>query len=117
MNYGKNAYRFLQIAALLCFSSISNAQLVTTIAGAAGIAGFSDGTGASSRFNSPFGVACDKFGNIYIADRLNNSIRKTDVSGISGTIAGNGTIGGTDGNGSGATFYEPRAIACDTAGN
>jgi hypothetical protein len=37
---------------------------VTTLAGAAGMYGNMDGTGAAARFNSPFGVAADGAGNL-----------------------------------------------------
>ena len=118
-NVVNDAYNcFCSLLILLsCFYGDVNAQLVSTVAGSAGVSGFIDGSGLTSRFDNPSGIACDKSGNIYIADRLNNSIRKLSISGIASTIAGNGAIGGTDGSGSAATFYEPKAIACDTAGN
>ncbi|MEP7263833.1 MAG: gliding motility-associated C-terminal domain-containing protein [Bacteroidota bacterium] len=97
--------------------TIASAQAVTTIAGAAGITGATGGPGNNARFNSPHGVATDRSGNIYIADRLNHCIRKINSAGIVTTIAGTGLIGGTDGPDSVATFYEPWAVACDSAGN
>lgn len=49
--------------------------VVTTIAGS-GSATFADGTGAGASFSSPWGVAVDASGNIFVADSGNNRIRK-----------------------------------------
>jgi serine/threonine-protein kinase len=48
---------------------------VSTIAGN-GIAGKQDGLGNVAAFNSPYDVVVDTKGDIYVADNLNNSIRK-----------------------------------------
>jgi sugar lactone lactonase YvrE len=48
---------------------------VTTVAGT-GLAGDSDGPGTEASFNFPTGVALDRSGNLYVADRDNNRIRK-----------------------------------------
>lgn len=100
---------------LLC--TCVQAQQVTTIAGGVGLAGFVDGAGASARFNEPHAVACDKNGNVFIADRQNHRIRKVTSSGVVSTYAGTGVIGGTDGPALSATFNEPWGITCDTLGN
>lgn len=50
--------------------------LVTTIGGPKGPSGYADGTGAAARFSSPLDVAVDSAGNIYVADRDNDVIRK-----------------------------------------
>ena len=54
---------------------ITSAGVVTTLAGS-GNAAFADGTGTNASFNRPYGVAVDTFGNLYVADRINNRIRK-----------------------------------------
>ncbi|MFN8154948.1 MAG: gliding motility-associated C-terminal domain-containing protein [Bacteroidia bacterium] len=92
------------------------AQQVVTVAGLAGVAGTGDGTGTSARFNEPHAVVADKNGNIYIADRLNNKIRKTEPNGTVSTFAGTGVAGSTDGPGNTATFNQPWGIAIDTLG-
>ncbi|HEX7939518.1 MAG TPA: hypothetical protein VF483_11075 [Gemmatimonadaceae bacterium] len=54
---------------------ITPAGVVTTLAGTAGMVGSVDGTGAAARFNGPTGVAVDRAGNVYVADRDNQTIR------------------------------------------
>jgi hypothetical protein len=49
---------------------------VTTIAGNPGQSGSADGEGSTARFNSAYGVAVDSWGNVYVADTLNNRITK-----------------------------------------
>ncbi len=84
-------------------------------------AGFSGDAGAatSAQLNNPYGIAVDKNGNLYIADALNNRVRKVTAAGTISTIAGNGTVGST-GDGSAATSAElnfPYGVAVDTALN
>jgi trimeric autotransporter adhesin len=74
-------------------ATTSSAQgIINTIAGT-GIAGFSGdgGPAISAQFSSPFGVAVDASGNIYIADKSNHRVRK--ISAASGTIS---TFAGSD---------------------
>jgi hypothetical protein len=95
--------------------------LISTVAGN-GTGGYNeDGIAATSaELSDPEGVALDSQGNIYIADKNNNRIRKVTVStGIITTVAGNGTYG-FQGDGSAATGAEmryPMGIAVDTSGN
>ena len=49
---------------------------VTTLAGQAGVSGAADGQGADASFQRPGVVAVDSSGNVYVADRLNQLIRK-----------------------------------------
>jgi sugar lactone lactonase YvrE len=46
------------------------------IAIAGGVTGFADGNGNTAQFSSPAGLTTDVSGNIYVADRSNNRIRK-----------------------------------------
>jgi hypothetical protein len=50
--------------------------VVTTIAGVVGHNGSADGTGSAARFYFPNDVAVDSSGNVYVADTLNDTIRK-----------------------------------------
>ena len=62
---------------------------VTTIAGSAtDPAGSNDGTGSAAHFSTPQSVALDGAGNILVADKGNNTIRKIAVDGKVTTLAG-----------------------------
>ena len=89
---------------------------VTTLAGT-NVAGFSDGTGTAASFNLPQGIAVDNSGNIYVADTNNQKIRKITPSGEVTTLAGSGSIGFDNGNGSEASFNKPEGVAVDGSGN
>jgi sugar lactone lactonase YvrE len=97
---------------------ISPAGVVTTLAGLAGNAGSTDGTGSAARFNLPRGVAVDAVGNVYVADYFSSTIRKITPAGVVTTLAGSpGNTGSVDGAGSVARFCYPRGVAVDTGGN
>ena len=97
---------------------ITPAGVVTTLAGTAGTSGSADGTGAAARFDSPYGVATDAGGNVYVADANNHTIRKITPAGVVTTLAGTaGTSGSADGTGAAASFYQPVATATDAIGN
>ncbi|MFI9240396.1 SMP-30/gluconolactonase/LRE family protein [Streptomyces sp. NPDC053079] len=93
---------------------------IATVAGN-GAAGFiSDGgPGALTRIHYPYGVAVDKNGNLYIADRHNHRIRKVTPNGIITTVAGDGQAGYvSDGGPAVATrLHYPGDVAVDDAGN
>jgi uncharacterized protein (TIGR03437 family) len=93
--------------------------VITTVVGN-GTQGFSgdNGSATSAQLNAPTGVAVDSAGNLYIADRQNNRIRKVS-SGVITTVAGNGTPGfsGDNGPATSAQLYYPSAITVDSAGN
>jgi sugar lactone lactonase YvrE len=95
------------------------AAVVSTLAGSLNhVAGSQDGLGANALFNYPGGVAVDGGGNIYVADTMNNQIRKVTPAGAVTTIAGNaGVAGSADGTGEAATFNAPTGIALDGSGN
>lgn len=91
---------------------------VTTLAGAAGQFGVTDGQGATARFNFPQGVGVDSAGNLYVADSNNRIIRKITSTGGVTTLAGApGMPGEVDGTGPAARFGFPAAIAAGPAGN
>ncbi|MFL9889137.1 NHL repeat-containing protein [Paraburkholderia agricolaris] len=95
---------------------ITAAGVVSTIAGST-TPGHADGMGSSASFNSPWGVAVDASGNIYVADVENEEIRKITPAGLVSTFAGSLSAGSLDGTGSTALFAGPRGIAIDRSGN
>ncbi|MEO6875121.1 MAG: FG-GAP-like repeat-containing protein [Opitutaceae bacterium] len=97
---------------------ITPAGVTTTFAGLAGSPGSADGTGSAARFNNPIGLASDTSDNIYVADTVNDTIRKITSAGVVSTLAGTaGSAGSTDATGSAARFYQPYGVAVDGAGN
>jgi sugar lactone lactonase YvrE len=102
---------------------VTQAGVVTTLAGAAGLDGYLDGTGGAARFKYPMGVAVDGSGNVYVADSGNLVIREITPGGAVSTLAGEaGSYGSADGTGSAARFGDslytgPTSVAVDGAGN
>ena len=95
---------------------ITPAGVVSTLAGS-GDAGATDGTGTAASFFNPYGVTVDASGNVYVADKNNNKIRKITPAGEVSTLAGSGTRGATDGTGTAASFYNPYGVTVDASGN
>jgi bacterioferritin-associated ferredoxin len=78
-----------------------------------------DGTGSAARFYEPAGVAVDSAGNVYVADKLNSTIRKVTPAGVVTTLAGLSNTfgnGSADGTGSAARFGYLDGVAVDSAG-
>ncbi|MGA7832360.1 MAG: NHL repeat-containing protein [Terracidiphilus sp.] len=78
------------------------------------------GTAPNALLHGPQGAAVDSSDNVYIADTINNRIRKvTESTDDISTIAGNGTAG-YSGDGNTATNAElnnPYGVAVDSSGN
>ncbi|MDB5767532.1 MAG: hypothetical protein JWQ61_2346 [Collimonas fungivorans] len=70
--------------------TVSLTGVVSTLAGAAGTAGSTDGSGNKARFNQPEGIAADAANNIYVADTSNNLIRKVTPDAQVSTLFGSG---------------------------
>jgi hypothetical protein len=94
---------------------------IATFAGT-GTPGFSgDGKLAvNAQIDSPWGVAVDTAGNLYIADTSNARIRMVALNGDISTVAGNGQCcsgGGDGGPATSAQLNGPRGVAVDAVGN
>jgi trimeric autotransporter adhesin len=77
------------------------------------------GPATNAQLSLPAGIAADAAGNVYIADRVNNVIRRVTSGGIITTIAGNGILGysGDGGIATAAELYPPYGVAVDASGN
>ena len=100
-------------ALLLAMPAISVANVIVTVAG--GFLG-DGGAATNAALNSPYGVAVDSSGNLYIADQNNNRIRKVTASGIISTVAGGGYFG-DGGSATNAALSLPTSVALDNSGN
>jgi kumamolisin len=60
---------------------ITPAGVVTTLAGQAGVAGFTNSLGSGAQFFNPCGVTIDSSGKLYVADASNNTIRLAQAGG------------------------------------
>ena len=97
---------------------ITSEGVVTTFAGSDDrTAGHKNGAGTAARFFFPRGVAVDSSGNVYVADRYNNRIRKITSEGMVSTLAGSGIPDYHDAAGTAARFNSPRGVAVDSSGN
>ena len=90
---------------------------VTTFAGTTNSVG--DGGPSTEARVEPWGVAVDSVGNLYIADRSEQRVRKVTPSGTITTVAGTGQTGygGDNGPGTAAVLSTPNDVALDSAGN
>jgi uncharacterized protein (TIGR03437 family) len=95
--------------------------IITTVVGSGRGSYSGDGGPATSAGISPAALAFDRAGNLYVADGLNNRIRKVDTAGIITTVAGGGLLSGSDIGDGGpalkATLSTPYGVAVDGAGN
>ncbi|MBS1584069.1 MAG: T9SS type A sorting domain-containing protein [Bacteroidetes bacterium] len=99
---------------------INTSGIITTIAGT-GVAGYNGDNipAIYAQLNTPWGIALDSFGNIYVGDRFNYRIRKIDTLGIISTIAGTGnpSNNGDGGLATNADVGVPISICFDATGN
>ena len=101
-------------------SGTTASTLAGTAPSSVGVCGYTNGTGATARFQSPKGVAVDASGNVFVADSGNCAIRKVTSAGVVTTLAGPTTAGNcgfADGSGSAARFNNPQGIVIDPDGN
>ena len=100
---------------------LSPGGIIATIAGTGTPGSSGDGGPATSaQVNSPYAMAIDSAGNIFIADTNNHRIRKITPAGIISTVVGIDGIAGFSGDGGQALYAQvsgPAGVALDTAGN
>ena len=92
---------------------------ITTVAGT-GNEGFSGdgGPATAAQLSLPAGLAVDASGALYIADLLNNRVRKVSPDGTIATVAGMGNEGfsGDGGPATAASLNRPASLAVDASG-
>lgn len=100
---------------------IATTGIIATVAGN-GTRGFTGdgGPATSAQLNTPYSMTFDSAGTGYIADVINNRIRKLAADGTISTVAGSGIEWGFSGDGGPATsaqLFNPFGSALDGAGN
>ncbi len=94
--------------------------IITTVAGI-GAAGYNGDNQPAivAALNYPNGVTVDSAGDLYIADQVNNRIRKVGTNGIITTVAGIGAAGYNGDNQPATNTYlaGPSGVAVDLSGN
>ena len=89
---------------------------VSTIAGSPGLSGFADGSGAAARFDTPSGITVGPDGDLYVADRNNNRIRRVTPAGVVTTYAGGSSSGFAEGAPTTARFTFPEGVVAAASG-
>jgi len=90
--------------------------VITSVAGGGSEIG--DGGPATSAQLGPVGIAIDASGNLFVADRVSNRIRRIS-NGVITTVVGSGSHGfvGDNGLATSAQLNNPWGVAVDSAGN
>ena len=108
------------------YASVANQTVLVSakgagaaVAGGGNMAHGDSGPAIDARLNHPAGVAMDAAGNVYIADRDNNRIRRVDTGGTITTVAGTGPAGnsGDGGLAVDAQLSGPESVTVDSSGN
>jgi len=99
----------------------ASTHIITTLAGYTSPGFSGDGGKAINAYlSSPYGIAVDYTGNIYIGDRNNHCVRKIGINDTIETIAGKGTVPGFSGDNGladSARLKYPSGVAVDASGN
>jgi len=95
--------------------------IITTVAGNGSFSTSGDGGPATAAgLGSPFGLAVDRAGNLYLSEAGGACIRKITPSGIISSYAGTAGMPGFSGDGGPATaalLSDPGCMSTDTSGN
>ncbi len=98
---------------------VTPAGVLSTVAGN-GVAGYNGDNipAVQASLNYPKGIAVDASSNLYIADYINNLVRKVDANGVISTFAGGGGSSiGDGGPATNAVLTNPYGVAVDAARN
>src|ERR1039457_3804152 len=111
----------IAVAAALASAQSGGGYLIATVVDAAGSEGVGGDGGPATAAHPifPTGVAADAAGNLFVADTINNRIRKVLANGIITTVAGTGArgFGGDCGPATAAQLNYPQGVAVDAAGS
>ncbi len=115
-----NVFFSLTLDGRVC--KVTPSGIITTVAGVGGGSGGFGGDGGPATaaiLDNPWGIATDLAGNLYIADNVNERIRKVDLAGMISTFAGSGSYGfsGDGGTPTIAKFKDPAGVSVDATGN
>jgi sugar lactone lactonase YvrE len=109
----------IKVLLWLMAAAIASGQTVSTVAGN-GNAGFGGdgGQAAQAPLNRVAGLIVDPSGNLYLAEELNNRVRKIDTNGVITTLAGTGTasFAGDSGPAAQAQLNGPTGLCIAPAG-
>lgn len=103
-----------------CIRKISPDGVITNVAGVGNLGSKGDsGMATEAQLHSPYAVALDDAGNLYISDGGNNKIRKVDTAGVITTFAGTGKIGLIKNNipATQCDLNNPKGLVYDPKGN
>jgi sugar lactone lactonase YvrE len=97
---------------------VNPAGIISTVAGTGTPGLLGDGGAATNaRLNGCNGIAVDGVGRLFIADTMNNRIRKVETNGVISTVAGGGVGLGDGGAATNAALSNPYAVTLDAIGN
>ncbi len=111
-----NSIIFLADSSTGKIRKITSEAIVSTLVGY-GSSSITDSSGTIASFRTPWGIAVNVNGIVYVADTGNHRIRKVTLSGVVTTLAGTGSVGSVDGTGDTASFNFPSGVAVDSNGN
>lgn len=99
---------------------------IVPVVGTDSVRGNADGLGTNARFNQPTGIGSDQYGDLFVSDSGNNSIRMIPPDGsnnlttlsLADGLASNApnTPGSSDGIGTNASFNAPQGVAVTPSG-
>lgn len=118
ITFDRNGNLLIADTSNYCIRRVDTNGIITTVAGK--LPGYlgDGGAATNARLATPWGVATDAAGNVFIADTGNNRIRKVDTNGVITTVAGKGSGYAGDGDtATNALLKSPKGVVVDSANN